>query len=154
MSVQVRIDLDTTGFIFYSFPAFRADNATILQDGGRSGDIVAFTLMAQIAATGKWVPYSDETATDGTAIPAGIFVPSHILTVITEADIQAGDVEDVPILTFGAKFDQGKLVIENSKTLATIIATGTVNSQTVEEALKKITLIPMASRTASLPENP
>ena len=154
MSVQARLDLDTTGFIFFSFPAFRADNAVIFQDAGRSGDIVAFTLMAQIAATGKWKTFTDETATDGTAIPAGIFVPSHILTEITEADIKAGDVEDVPILTFGAKFDQGKLVIENAKTLATIIATGTVNAMTVEEALKKITLIPMVSRTASLSENP
>ncbi len=153
MTAQARVDVNTTPFILYDYPASRRDNAVIAQDAGRAADLAPYTLMSQIAATGKWVPFTDETATNGTAIPRGIFVPSELQGAIAQADIVAGDVVDVPIITFGAKFDEGKLVIENSKTLDTIIATTTVNAKTVRQALEEQTLIPVNTRTASLPEN-
>ncbi|KPK96014.1 hypothetical protein AMJ80_02415 [bacterium SM23_31] len=155
MGLQTRLDIDTRPFVLEELPSCkRLDNAVLLQDAGRSGDIEPRTLMARIAATGKWVTYTDETATDGTAIPAGIYDPEGNLGAIAEADIQAGDVEDLPILIFGALFDRDLLVIENSKTLGTIIAATTVNAQTVEEALKKISLIPQNTDSGSAVENP
>lgn len=124
MSVQTNLDIDTTPFILLEIPrAVRVDNAVILKNTGRSGDLEPYTLMAQVSASGKWVPWTDITAVDGSAIPSGIFLPSDIQGAITEAAIKAADVKDVSILKFGAEFDEAKLVIENSLTLETVIAT-------------------------------
>jgi hypothetical protein len=92
------------------------DAATVVQDAGRSGAMVKHTLMAQVAASGKWTSFTDETATDGTQYPRGI-----LLADLTEAEIKAGDVANVPILAEGVVYDLNQLVIENSKTLATVI---------------------------------
>ena len=138
MGVQVVGNVDTTQFILYTFPSLRKDDAVILQDAGRATPLVQYTLMAKIAATGKYVPYTDETAVDGTAIPAGIYMGDDIAA----ADLVAGDVVDAPILFFGARFADTKLVIENSKLLTTIIAVGTINARTVEDELVRLTLIP------------
>ena len=94
--------------------------------------------MAQVAATGKFVPFEDETAVDGTAIVRGIYVGNDI----AEAVIIAGDVVDVPIVVGGdmATYDKDKVVVENSKTLATIVDTGAVNAHTVADDLARIGL--------------
>ena len=157
MTVQSNLDINTTPFILYTFPSSRKDNGVLLQDAGRGiVDLEPFTLLAQIAATGKWVPWTDITAVDGTAYPSGIFLPSDIQGAILAADLVAGDVEDVPILVFGAKFDEDKLVIENSLTLETAIepsdATTIYNLKTAREVLLEKTLIPVETTTASLPQ--
>lgn len=155
MEVQVRTDLDTRPFILESLPSCkRLDKAVILTDGGRSTPLLSRTLMAKISATEKWVPYTDPAATDGTAKPAGIYDPEGHLGDISAADIVAGDVVDVPIIIFGALFDDSKLVIENSLTLDTVISTGTIEEQTVADALRKISLIPQSAISGSQPENP
>jgi len=138
MAVQARRDIDTTPFILFSYPAVRKDNGVLLQDGGRAVPLVSFTLLAKVAASGKFVPFTDETAVDGTAIPAGIYIGDDVAA----ADLVAGDVIDAPVLLFGARFADDKLVIENAKTLATIIDVGTVNARTVEDELISISLIP------------
>ena len=114
MGVEARSDITNVAFILEGSGAYR-DPQTILQDAGRSGDIVAQTLMAYNPTSKKWVPFTDETATDGTQFPRGI-----LLDTITEAAIVAGDVE-APILVRGEIVDKTGLVIENSKTLDTII---------------------------------
>jgi len=155
MAVQNRLDLDTRPMILEELSSCkRLDKAIILTDGGRSTPLLSRTLMAQIAATGKFVPYTDETAVDGTALPAGIYDPEGSLGDIPAADIVAGDIVDVPIIIFGALFDDEKLIIENSLTLGTIIAAGTVQAQTVAEALIKRDLVPQSTISGSLPENP
>lgn len=155
MGVQNRLDIDTRPFILEELPVCkRIDRAVIAQDAGRVEDLLSRTLMAKIAATGKWVPFTDETAVDGTAKPAGIYDPEGELGDIATADIVAGDVTDVPIIIFGALFDDSKLVIENSKTLDTVIAATTVQAETVADALRKISLIPQSTISGSLPENP
>lgn len=154
MGVQDRLNIDTTPFILENWPTGkRIDKATIAQDAGRVAPLVSRTLMAQIAASGKWVPFTDETATDGSGIPSGIYDPGNTLDDIAAATLVAGDVTDVPILTTGAVFDEEKLVIENSKTLDTIIATGTVNAKTVREVLVEKNLIPQLTIAASAYEN-
>jgi hypothetical protein len=109
--------------------------------------------MGKVAATGKWVPFTDETATDGSAVPQGIYMGDDI----PAADIVAGDVEDVPILVHGMKFNEDKLVIENSKTLDTIVApsdaTNTYIDKTVRDILRERTLIPMNTQSGSRAEN-
>jgi len=153
MGVQNSKDINTRPFILESYHATRQDDAVLLQDGGRSGDILSKTLMAKIAATGKWVPFTDIAAVDGAGIPAGIYDPEGTLGDISEADIQAGDVVDLPILFFGAAFDKDQLVIENSLLLTTVLEAGAISAQTVEDALRKLSLIATDTISASSPEN-
>ena len=101
---------------------------------------------AGFASCGNTVP--DSSALGDDADPEGS------LGDIPFADIAAGDVADVPIVIFGALFDDEKLIIENSKTLDTVIATGTVQAQTVADALIKRSLIPQSTISGSSPENP
>ncbi len=150
MSVQNSGNIDTRPFILESGPAaYRKDAETLLQDGGRGSDLLSRTLMAKIAVGGKVVPYTDETATNGTAIPFGVFDPEGVFGDIPQQDIIDGDVLDIPILLFGAAFDKDKLVIENAKTLDTIIAVGTINARTVEDELRRNALIAVDTISAS-----
>lgn len=136
--VQVQTDNSTRPFILESLFLVNRDDQIILQDGGRSTPLLQKTLMAKIVAGGKWVPFTDETATDGTAIPRGIYMGPDILA----ADIVAGDVPDVLIYTGGFIMDEDQLIIENSKLLTTIInpsdATNKIFIQTVRDALESL----------------
>lgn len=135
MTVQTRLDNTTVPFIRNGISVAK-ESETLLQDAGRSGNIVQFTLMAQITATKKWEPFTDETATDGTAIAKGIYLGD----AITEAAIKAGDVVDLPILIGGAAcfIDSAQLTIENSKTLDTVVGGATVEKHRVEDDLNEI----------------
>lgn len=135
MGVQVSRDNNTVPFIRFPNPAAIISDAIIAQDGGRAIPLAPITLMAKIAATQKWVPFTDETAVNGSAIPQGVYLgPS-----IAAADIVAGDVTDNQILVGAAFVDLNQLIIENSKTLDTVInATGgadNINIQTVRDYL-------------------
>lgn len=135
MSIQSSINNNTIPFIRFAYPGAIDNAAVILQDAGRATPLAPYTLMTKVAATQKWVPFTDETATDGTAIPQGIYVgPS-----IAAASIVAGDVTDNQILVGAAFIDEAQLIIENSKTLATVInATGgadNINIKTVRDYL-------------------
>lgn len=137
MPVQSRTDLTNNPFVL-SGVAYSKEADTLLQDGGRAVPLVKFTLMAKIAASGKWVPFTDETVVEtGAGTPAGIFLGDDVAA----ADLVAGDVVDQPILVGGClTFDDSQLVIENSKTLATIIKASTavdnVIVKTVEDVLQ------------------
>lgn len=150
MAVQSRLNIDVTPF-FLSGSNIYKDNETILQDAGRSEDLVTYTLMAQISATKKWVPFTDETATDGSAIAKGIYIGDDI----PAADLVAGDVTSVPIVVGGsvATFAGDKLIIENSKTLDTVVAAGTVNEHRVEDDINRIGLYSESTVDASSYEN-
>ena len=105
---------------------------TLLQDAGRATPLVYGTLMAKVAASQKWVPFTDETAVDGSAIPQGVYLGADI----TAAALVAGDVVDRPILEGGAlTIDVQQLVIENSKLLTTVITVGTTDLRTVRDHL-------------------
>jgi len=106
---------------------------TLSQDAGRTTPLVFGTLMAKIAATDKWEPFTDETATDGTAIARGIFCGDDV----TAAALVAGDVTDQPIYVGGCfTFDNQQLVIENSKLLTTVVDAGAVTAHTVQDDLE------------------
>lgn len=129
MAVQTRLDVSNVPFIRNGTALVKY--GTIVQDAGRSGDLVANTVLSYDPATAKWHPFTDETATDGTQFPKGINVHT-----ITEAAIAAGDVADVAIWVKGEIVDSGQLVIENSLTLATVINAPAGINITVEECLR------------------
>lgn len=134
MSVQAQTNITTVPFIRDGV-AYVKDNEVLVQDGARSGDMVAYTLMAQNPSTLKWEPFDDETATTGLQWPRGILMKTY-----TEAAIQAADIPDVPIIVGGKGLviDEGQLVIENSKTLATVINIPANTNKTVETVLREI----------------
>ena len=135
MTVQVSQNLSNRPFILDQSLAVSRDNAVIVGDAGRAADLAQFTLLAKVAVSGKYKAFSDEAALDGTALPDAILLSP----TIPQADIVAGDVEDVIILEGGdCVIDKERLVIENGKTLQTVIASGTVNAKTVEKALKEL----------------
>jgi len=140
--VDESLDVLISDFILRGKPKIRHDGV-LAQHAGRSGDIVPFTLMGKIAATGKLQTYVNAAAGDGTAIPQVIYIGPTIL----EADIQAGDVEGLIVLERDAEFDESLLVIENSLTLDTVITVGTTDLRTVRDYLMNLNLIPRTVET-------
>jgi len=130
MSVQSRLNNAVIAFILAGLGLNKTDQI-LLTDAGRTTPLVFGTLLAKVAATQKWVPFISETATDGTASPQGIYIGADI----TAADIVAGDITDLSVLTGDAVVDVNQLVIENSKTLDTIIGVTSVNARTVRDQL-------------------
>jgi len=136
MSVEVRNDVSNVPFIRMGMPAaVQREAETVAQDAGRTSDMVAKTLMSYDPAAGKWVPFTDETGTDGTQFPRGV-----LLKTLAEADIVAGDIDNVPILVGACILDRDQLVIENSKTLATVINSPAGVNITVEDHLRTLGL--------------
>jgi hypothetical protein len=146
---QVRNDHDTADFIIRSGPALHLADAVFRGDGGRSIDLETFTLLSQYEDNQDYTSFVNEAAADGTAIPAGIYMGP----TITAADIASSDIANLDVLIFGAWFDESRLVIENAKTLETIIGTGTIHAKTVRAYLHYRGLIPMPTSTSSGTEN-
>lgn len=117
MTVQSRLNNSSVPFIRFAYPGALEQLAILAQDAGRSAVLAFATVMAKVAATQKWVPFTDETATDGSAVPAGIYIGPDIAA----ADLVAGDISENQILVGAAFIDLNQLVIENSKTLDTVI---------------------------------
>lgn len=130
MNVQASIQNKILAFVLAGLNLTRND-AVIVQDAGRTADLLFGTVMAKVAATQKWTPFILETATDGTANPQGIYLGPDIAF----ADIVAGDVVDIAICVGDAVVDLNQLVIEDSKTLDTIIGVTSVNARTVRDQL-------------------
>lgn len=139
MAVQTRQDISNIPFLRQG-PALTIDDAIVLQDAGRSGDMEALTLMAFNPTSKKWVPFSDETATDGTQYPKGILTKK-----LLEADIVAGDIADVAIYVGRMIIDGAQLIIESSKTLDTIVNVPAGLNTSVKDLLKQIDIFTEAT---------
>lgn len=130
-SVQNRGDISTVPFI-RSGTAFSKFEQTLKQLAGRVIPLKNNTVMAKVAATQKWVPLTNPAATDGSAIPQGIYQGPDI----SAADLAAGDVLGAAIVVGGnLTFDAEQLVLENSLTLNSVITVGTTDLRTVEDHL-------------------
>lgn len=117
MGQQNRIDVNTNPFILSGTSLVR-ENETIKQDAARVTDLEPYTIMGRIVGEDKWIAFDDETAEDGSAWELGIYLGGKIAA----ADIVAGDVDGAPILAGGdCTVDTEQLVIENGKTLDTVI---------------------------------
>ena len=55
-NAQARLNNDSTPFVLKTMDPIREDDATIIQDGARAAVLAQYTLMAKIAASGKWTP--------------------------------------------------------------------------------------------------
>lgn len=127
MSVQVRTDITNQAFILED-PALTVSDQTFLQDAARTEPLEPNTVLAK-NSDGKWVPLTDETATDGTERPVGISTKQ-----IAAADLVAGDVTGQVVYVQIPLCDKNQMVLENSLTLATYIDTLKI---TIEEALRQ-----------------
>ena len=150
MAVQDRRNQDNRSFIL-SGDSFKEADAVFLTDAGRGTTALVFgTLVSKVAASQKYVPFSDETATNGTAVPAGIFIGNNI----TGAALVAGDVIDQVVLIGGnVTIDTSQLTIENSKTLATVIVGSAIFTQTVRDFLHMRGIFPETTVAISATEN-
>lgn len=132
MTVQVRKDSINKSFILVDGGSFSKDDLVIAQDAGRAAVLTSLTLLAKVAATGKYTPFINEAAVDGTALPIAIYLGPDIAA----ADLVAGDVIDsVALLGGNAVIDKNRLVIEAAKTIATVIGAATIHAKTVEDVL-------------------
>jgi hypothetical protein len=145
MVVQNRQDNTYAPFIIGG-EAVADDDGVITQDAGRTTVLAKYTLLSRTPADKKWIPFTDETAVDGTQLPIGVLISDDIAA----ADIVAGDVGNHIILRSKAIFDRGQLVIENSKTLDTVITSETM---TVSDWLISVGLVPEYTTNISELEN-
>jgi hypothetical protein len=145
MAIENRTDNTLNPFIIGG-DASADDDGVIFKDAGRTAVLAQYTLLSRIPGTRKWIPFTDETATDGTEKPIGILMSGPI----TAALIAAADVPGQVILRTNARFDRGQIVIENSKTLNTVIATEDV---TVADYLIGVGLVPEYTQNLSELEN-
>jgi len=130
MAVQGRQDNTTEPLILSENSLVK--NGTIAQNAQRATDLLKNTVMAQIAATGFWVPFNAVNGTNGSAIPRGIYLGEDILA----ADLVAGNVEDCEILVGNATVNES-LVVWDDDTLsaASVIGAATIHAMTAEAAL-------------------
>jgi len=149
MAVQTRSDIDSKKFFLGRQGGVTKMKEVIAQDAGRGTPLAQFTLMAKVAASGKWTPFINAAATDGTAIPQGIYTGDEI----TAAALVAGDIPDCMILVYDMEFDESMLVIENSKTLDTVVTVGTTDLRSVRDHLLNHKLLPRLTNTSTAQEN-
>lgn len=127
--VQVSQNVTNQAFVLEG-PALTIENVTFLQDAGRGAVALApYTVLSRVSASGKYVPFTDETAVDGSERPIAISTAE-----IAGADLVAGDVTGQVVFVQIPLLDKNQLVIENSKLLTTIITSLLL---TVEEALRQ-----------------
>lgn len=137
MGVQVSTTNQNFPFILSGESKIK-DNETILTNGARATVLKQFTVMAQVAASKKWVPLTDVTATDGTCTARGILLSGDIAA----ASLVAGDVTGQMILVAGpCTVDTQQLVLENNYTVDTVVATGTVNARRIEDDLARVGIL-------------
>lgn len=141
MSVQARSDLKNFPFILSGESKVK-DGQTILTNGARSTALAPFTVMAQIAATKKWVPLTDVAAQTGENTARGILLGDSV----TAAALVAGDVTGQVILIGGpCTVDAQQLVLENSLTIDSVCSddpagadNAPVNVRRIEDDLARI----------------
>lgn len=146
------------------------DNETIAQDALRVAFLAEYTVMAQIATganAGKWVPWSNLTADDGSAFPLSILMVDG---GISAAQIAAGDVSGAYLLIGGAgvKIDGSQLVFDagvgggcSALSLASILVNNSAGSNaatpylktTAAAWLRTIGLFCQTTTLVDLPEN-
>lgn len=158
MAVQGRTDF-TNYSVILSGGVVTKSNETILTNAGRTTPLVRGTVMAQIAASRKWVPLTDVAALDGSNTARGIYLGEDD---ITAAALVAGDVTGVVIAVLGtpASLDSSLLVLENSLTINSVCSddpagadNGVVNTRRIEDDLARIGFIVNTTSAISKIEN-
>lgn len=144
MAVQNRVNQTNFPFFLGGAPIAK-DGQTILTDGARATALAPYTVMAQVAASRKWVPLTDVTAAaTGENTARGIYLGDSI----PAATIVAGDVPNCIIAvggSSGCSVDAQQLVLENSLTINSVVSddpagadNGVVNVRRIEDDLARI----------------
>ena len=116
----------------------------VAQDAQRSGAMALGTVMAYDSANTNWVPLTDVTATDGTQIACGI-----LYEALTEAAIQAGNIDNVTIIVLDAILNEDLITFENSLTKDSVVTVPTNYKQSVEQCLLDKGLVLVDTEEAS-----
>jgi len=116
MVVQQQTDISSHPYIIGGVTITR--RVEIADDDTRSGSLVKGTVMAYDSTNENWVPWTDETATDGTQYPVGVLLDTY-----TEAEVQAGPISDASMIVGGDNLllNEDLVTFENSLTKDTII---------------------------------
>ena len=136
---QNRVDSNSFPIILHGM-GFIKDNETLLTDGSRTVPLAQYTIMSQIASTGKWVPWTSGNLTDttGKALPLGILMSNG---GVSAAALVAGDVTGAQILHGGdgcaldysqLVFDKGSTGVLTANTFTTPISVGQMFNMTAE----------------------
>ena len=112
MSVQARSNNDTTPFILAGQSLIK--KGTIVKDAGRTAVLKKYTVLAQVASTGKYTPYVSASQTTGASVPCAIYLGDDIAA----ADLVAGDVGDLDILVGGGCLVDKNQVVYDGGTLS------------------------------------
>ena len=112
MAVQTRVNNDTTPFILGGQSLIK--KGVIAQNGARTTVLKKYTVLAQVASTGKYTPYVSGTTTTGASVPSAIYMGDDIAA----ADLVAGDIEDVDILVGGGCLVDKNQVVFDDGTLS------------------------------------
>jgi len=132
MAIQVRNDVIIRQLVKGGVPKLK-DSGIIVKNTGATKDIPNGTVLAKDPATNLWEPILDVTATDGTAVPRGIYIGD----TIPVADVKAANVTNCNIIVGGPiSVDDGLLLFE-SGTVA-LDDNITALKLTVEDALAQI----------------
>lgn len=149
MAVQVKTDNNPQPFVLHG-QAYVEDK-TLLAIGARSTVLKKYTVLAEIAATGKLAPFTSVSGTDGTAIPCYIYVGEEI----PAATIAAGDVTDLRVISGGnVVVDEDQVIFDGGTlTAASVIGASSVWAQTVRKVLKDRGIILKGTDDISAYEN-
>ena len=112
MAVQTRSNNDTTPFILAGQSLIK--KGTIVKDAGRTTVLKKYTVLAQVASTGKYTPYVSASQITGASVPSAIYLGDDIAA----ADLVAGDIEDVDILVGGGCLVDKNQVVFDDGTLS------------------------------------
>ena len=112
MAVQTRVNNDTTPFILGGQSLIK--KGVIAQNGARTTVLKKYTVLAQVASTGKYTPYVSGTTTTGASVLSAIYMGDDIAA----ADLVAGDIEDVDILVGGGCLVDKNQVVFDDGTLS------------------------------------
>ena len=108
MAVQTRVNNDTTPFILGGQSLIK--KGVIAQNVARATVLKKYTVLAQVASTGKYTPYVSGTTTTGASVPSAIYLGDDIAA----ADLVAGDVGDLDILVGGGCLvDKNQVVFDD-----------------------------------------
>ncbi|HJX81456.1 MAG TPA: hypothetical protein VJ248_05455 [Candidatus Udaeobacter sp.] len=113
---QSRADSNSFPFIVGG-EGFIKDNEILLTDGSRTVVLAQYTLMSQVASSGKWVPWLNANlgGTTGTQYPMGFLMnPGGV----SAAALVAGDVTGAQILYAGkgCQLDLSQIVFDKGST--------------------------------------
>lgn len=112
MPVQTRLNNDTVPFIMAGQSLVKT--GIIVQNGARATVLKKYTVLAQIASTGKYTPFVSLTTTTGASVPSAIYLGEDIAA----ADLVAGDVGDLDILVGGGCLVDKNQVVFDGGTLS------------------------------------